>query len=189
MLHKAWNSKGEMPYCFRRSSIKFQGHMGQNITDFDCIFFWVAIDHDLQGQFDLKIWFFWFHHCSKYITTIQPPESHEYLDCFTGLFLSWSPSSVHTYTPRLFHGPDCFTVSTRCMYTDLGRWGYCSVHCRSCICLVWSCNWSNFDVSQYPIRTGMWLIKSKSNHFPTPMNWKKKMPGQNFTHFDWPMDQ
>ena len=30
MLHKAWNSKGEMPYCFPRSSIKFQ-----NITDFD----------------------------------------------------------------------------------------------------------------------------------------------------------
>ena len=35
MLHKAWNSKGEMPYGFPRSSIKFQGHTGQNITDFD----------------------------------------------------------------------------------------------------------------------------------------------------------
>ena len=35
MLHKAWNSKGEVPYCFPRSSIKFQGHKGQNITDFD----------------------------------------------------------------------------------------------------------------------------------------------------------
>ena len=35
MLHKAWNSKGEMPYCFPRSSIKFQGHTGQNVTDFD----------------------------------------------------------------------------------------------------------------------------------------------------------
>ena len=35
MLHKAWNSKGEMPFCFPRSSIKFQGHTGQNITDFD----------------------------------------------------------------------------------------------------------------------------------------------------------
>ena len=29
MLHKAWNSKGEVPYCFTRSSIKFQGHTGQ----------------------------------------------------------------------------------------------------------------------------------------------------------------
>ena len=35
MLHKAWNSKGKMPYCFPRSSIKFQGHTGQNITDLD----------------------------------------------------------------------------------------------------------------------------------------------------------
>ena len=35
MLHKAWNNKGEMPCCFPRSSIKFQGHTGQNITDFD----------------------------------------------------------------------------------------------------------------------------------------------------------
>ena len=35
MLHKAWNTKEVMPYCFARSSIKFQGHTGQNITDFD----------------------------------------------------------------------------------------------------------------------------------------------------------
>ena len=35
MLHNAWNSKGEMPYCLPRSSIKFQGHRGQNITNFD----------------------------------------------------------------------------------------------------------------------------------------------------------
>ena len=34
MLHKAWNSKGEMPCCFTGSSIKFQGHTVQNITDF-----------------------------------------------------------------------------------------------------------------------------------------------------------
>ena len=35
MLHKVWNSKGEMPYRFPRSSVKFQGHTVQNITDFD----------------------------------------------------------------------------------------------------------------------------------------------------------
>ena len=35
MLHKAWNSKGEMPYRFPRSSVKFQGHTVQNITDID----------------------------------------------------------------------------------------------------------------------------------------------------------
>ena len=43
MLHKAWNSKGEMPFCFPRSSIKFQGHTGQNITDFDPN--WTFPDH------------------------------------------------------------------------------------------------------------------------------------------------
>ena len=35
MLHTAWNSKGEMPYRFPRSFVKFQGHTVQNITDFD----------------------------------------------------------------------------------------------------------------------------------------------------------
>ena len=35
MLHKAWNSKGEMPYRFPSSSVQFQGHKVQNITDFD----------------------------------------------------------------------------------------------------------------------------------------------------------
>ena len=35
MMHKAWSSIGEMPYCFSRSSVKFQGHTGQKIDDFD----------------------------------------------------------------------------------------------------------------------------------------------------------
>ena len=32
---KLETAKEEMPYCFPRSSIKFQGHTGQNITDFN----------------------------------------------------------------------------------------------------------------------------------------------------------
>ena len=35
MLHRAWNSKGEMPYCFPRSSIKLQGHTALKIVQFD----------------------------------------------------------------------------------------------------------------------------------------------------------
>ena len=46
--------------------------------------------------------------------------------------VSWSPSSVRTYIIRLFHGPECFTVSTLCTYTDLGSRGYFSVYYRSC---------------------------------------------------------
>ena len=35
MMHKAWNKLGEVPYCFLRSSIKFQDGTGQKIADFD----------------------------------------------------------------------------------------------------------------------------------------------------------
>ena len=37
MMHKAWCSKEEVPYCFPRPSIKFQGHKGQKIDDLDQI--------------------------------------------------------------------------------------------------------------------------------------------------------
>ena len=33
MMHKAWRSKDEVPYCFLSSSIKFQGYMGKKIDD------------------------------------------------------------------------------------------------------------------------------------------------------------
>ena len=35
MLHKAWSSIEEVPYCFWRSSVKFQGHSAKKIVDFD----------------------------------------------------------------------------------------------------------------------------------------------------------
>ena len=35
MLHKAWNSIEEVPYCFWRSSVKFQGHTALKIIKFD----------------------------------------------------------------------------------------------------------------------------------------------------------
>ena len=34
-MHKAWCCLGEVPYCFWRSSIKFQGHTAKKIVDFD----------------------------------------------------------------------------------------------------------------------------------------------------------
>ena len=49
MLHKAWNSKGEMPFCVPRSSIIFQGHTVQNITDFDPN--WAFPDYRLVAAF------------------------------------------------------------------------------------------------------------------------------------------
>ena len=35
MMHKARSSIEEVPYCFSRSYVKFQGHTGQKIVDFD----------------------------------------------------------------------------------------------------------------------------------------------------------
>ena len=35
MLHKAWSSIEELPYCFSRPSVKFQGHTAQKIVEFD----------------------------------------------------------------------------------------------------------------------------------------------------------
>ena len=35
MMHKAWSSIEEMPYCFLRSSVKFQGHSALKIVEFD----------------------------------------------------------------------------------------------------------------------------------------------------------
>ena len=35
MMHKAWSSTEEVPYCFSRSSVKFQGHIALKIVEFD----------------------------------------------------------------------------------------------------------------------------------------------------------
>ena len=35
MIHKAWSSIEEVPYCFPRSSVKFQGHTALKIVKFD----------------------------------------------------------------------------------------------------------------------------------------------------------
>ena len=35
MIHKAWCCLGQVPYCFSRSSVKFQGHTALKIVEFD----------------------------------------------------------------------------------------------------------------------------------------------------------
>ena len=37
MMHKAWRSIEEVPYCFSRSSIKFHSHTGGKIDDLNPI--------------------------------------------------------------------------------------------------------------------------------------------------------
>ena len=35
MMHRAWSSIVEVPYCFSRSCVKFQGHTALKIVEFD----------------------------------------------------------------------------------------------------------------------------------------------------------
>ena len=42
MMHKAWRSIEEVPYCFSRSSIKFNGHTGGKIDDLNPIWDYLA---------------------------------------------------------------------------------------------------------------------------------------------------
>ena len=35
MMHRAWSSIEEVPYCFSRSYVKFQGHTALKIVEFD----------------------------------------------------------------------------------------------------------------------------------------------------------
>ena len=35
MMHRAWSSTVEVPYCFSRSYVKFQGHTALKIVEFD----------------------------------------------------------------------------------------------------------------------------------------------------------
>ena len=54
MMHKAWCNIEEVPYCFPRSSIKFQGHTGQKIADFDPNWAFLDCNFSLNSLMDLK---------------------------------------------------------------------------------------------------------------------------------------
>ena len=53
MMHKAWCSIEEVPYCFPRPSIKFQGHKGQKIDDLDQIWARLLFRSQLSNPSDL----------------------------------------------------------------------------------------------------------------------------------------
>ena len=54
MMHKAWSSIGEVPYCFSRSCVKFQGHTGQKIADFDPNWAFPDYNFSLNSPMTLK---------------------------------------------------------------------------------------------------------------------------------------
>ena len=56
MMHKAWCSIEEVSYYFSRLSIKFQGHTGQKITDFDPSWGFPDCNSSLNSPMALKWW-------------------------------------------------------------------------------------------------------------------------------------
>ena len=54
MIYKAWSSIEEVPYCLSRSSIKFHGHTGQKIANFDPNWAFLDCDYSLNSPMGLK---------------------------------------------------------------------------------------------------------------------------------------
>ena len=53
MMHKAWSSIKEVPYCFSRSSVKFQGHTALEIIEFDPN--WVGFNTPMATKWCTKL--------------------------------------------------------------------------------------------------------------------------------------
>ena len=56
MMHKSWCGIEEVPYCFLRSSIRFQGHTGQKIKDLNPIWTRLLGRWQLSNPSDLPCW-------------------------------------------------------------------------------------------------------------------------------------
>ena len=56
MMHKAWSSIEEVPYCFSRSSVKFQGHTALKIVEFDPNWAFPDCNSSLNSPIAMKCW-------------------------------------------------------------------------------------------------------------------------------------
>ena len=54
MLHKAWSSTEQVPYCFLRSSVKLQGHTAKKIDDFDLDWAFPDCNSSLNSSMAMK---------------------------------------------------------------------------------------------------------------------------------------
>ena len=54
MMHRAWSSIVEVPYCFSRSYVKFQGHTALKIIEFDPNWVFPDCNSSLNSQMAMK---------------------------------------------------------------------------------------------------------------------------------------
>ena len=62
MMHRAWSSIVEVPYCFSRSYVEFQGHTALKIVEFDPNWAFPDSNSSLNSQMAMKC-------CTKLETT------------------------------------------------------------------------------------------------------------------------
>ena len=84
MMHKAWCSIEEVPYCFPRPSIKFQGHKGQKIDDLDQIWARLLGRSQLSNPSDLPCLFLSYFSVLPYSMVIIRWKCHVYRLVSTG---------------------------------------------------------------------------------------------------------
>ena len=75
MMHKAWSSIEEVPYCFSRSSVKFQGHTALKIVEFDPN--WVF--PDCNSKFEITDGYEMMHKASSSIEKVPYCFSRSYV--------------------------------------------------------------------------------------------------------------
>ena len=56
MMYRAWSSMVEVPYCFSRSYVKFQGHTALKIVEFDPNWAFPDCNSSLNSPMAMKCW-------------------------------------------------------------------------------------------------------------------------------------
>ena len=158
MMHKAWSSIEEVPYCFAKSSVKFQGHTALKIIEFDPNWAFPDCNSSLNSPMAAK----W---CTKLeVAWKRCPIVFSYDQATLWMVFSVRLSVCHTFYPR-----------------PVLAFGYCH---RLCVCVLTFFVWvithltfqlesSNLDkkiqqiLLKVPIVFGVdWLWPSRSNLTP-----------------------
>ena len=146
MMHKAWSSIEEVPYCVSRSAIKFQTHTGWKIEDLNPI--WVRLLGRLQlsNPSDLPCYTLpKFYQIIFVINNISLYAKYFVLSCSIEVALALSYSS---YVSKMYH------------LTQMWHW---------CCDLIFKCQSCTYMTWQFPklINEGyaMWLIFQGSQDY------------------------
>ena len=199
MMHKAWSSIEEVPYCFSRSSVKFQGHIALKIVEFDPNWAFPDCNSSLNSPMAMKCCtkletakkrcpiVFQGHPSNFKVTRDKTSPILTQIGCFRTIGRSqlWNPSDLPCFHIR-------YSSRKRRNFRSNWGWGsnaYRTVSYFSCVLL-----------GSFPVHKKLGTVQLKKNHFWNTLaywytkwhfywNWnicKKKMHGfQTFSglHF------